>query len=274
LAYAADPAVAVTDPYQCMLQASAAATTLKTAYTNGGDNLHPGDAAALLARFVLRDVIKPWLTSQPRQWGSALTPYSAVNPTGNLISNSYPYGNNSGLSDGWSLSTSNVTGVAAKVARADGIDGELQQVTMSSGSAANCAAFFTFGANTSATGVCTIAVPPAGSVIQLASELIVPAGGTLLMPDQRLIAFQGSTTLCYARSMFSLNTSSTLPPVAHSGVQMTPPMIVPPNTDGIQVRLVGYGPNAAAGVVQWGRQYLRVLDPSEIFDPIAWLSAD
>lgn len=109
---------------------SAAGNSANTALMNS-DNIHPDDPAQMLAGKDWVDYFAAVLPGTPIDFGSALGVYSATNPTGNLLLNPNPVGDNSGRPTGWYALTVDANGSATptKVARTDGVAGDWARIT-------------------------------------------------------------------------------------------------------------------------------------------------
>lgn len=122
------PGVVARFPWSRLI--SEAGNAANTALMNS-DNIHPDDPAQMLAGKDWSDYFGAVLPGTPWDFGSALGVYSATNPTGNLLLNPNPAGDNSGRPTGWNVLTVDANGSATptKVARTDGVAGSWARIT-------------------------------------------------------------------------------------------------------------------------------------------------
>lgn len=190
-----------------------AGTGANTALMNS-DNIHPDDPAQMLAGKDWADYFAAVLPGTPWDFGSALGVYSATNPSGNLLLNPNPAGDNSGRPTGWSTVTQGANGAVTptKVARTDGVAGTWARLT-GSATADNVQHFHTIPQ------AMFVGAPQNGVAVQAFVEVRI-SGAPQMAPVLLLSEAKDSVLQAYSR----VNNSATknLPITDWSGVIATP----------------------------------------------------
>lgn len=238
------PRVTFVNAWESMLAESG--TSLRSAYTV--DGIHQGDAAGQLGGYAIWQALGAPIEGGP-VFGSADGAVSATNPYGNYLASPYLAGDTSGVATGFTKSESNATGTPTKVARTDGIAGDLQRVTF--GASAD-------GGNVQIVGGTMVSGQfPADYIrVRLFAEVFV-SGGAQLCPNLG-IAITTASRLRYGRSSTSVKNSVNLPMTTWSGVLATAPFLILPGDTSFNVLLQPLGANGtAAAVTDFGRLLLK-----------------
>lgn len=181
------------------------------------DNVHPSDPAAQYAGLEIHEYFDRVLPGTPWDFGAAVGRWSATNPSGNLISNPNPAGNNSGQPTNWGTLTKGDAGATpTKVARTDGVAGEWARIT-SSASADNIANSYTIPTT-------QFPDPPAaGTVVQAFVEVRL-TGAFQMVPLLLLTELKAGSVVAWSR----VNSSSDFKSLQMTdwvGVIATPPYV-------------------------------------------------